>query len=272
MCYSVFSLLSQTSQIPTVDQQQQSSNCVDSTVPSPPLSADTGYPVDANQDGTPTSGYGSYNSTSPTSDIADSPDSVSVEVFENNNYSLNNHLSPPGNNPQPYGHSPPQGYSYDGSPRSCYSTTPTSCYSPNGFSNSYCAQQQQQQQNHRQQFSPEQQYYSSEDPYYRPPYDANVFCYNYPQSAEDMANKGQNVNMQQTICRVCNDVASGNHFGVQSCEACKSFFRRSIRANARYACRGSRACAIEKHTRNRCQYCRLQKCIAMGMRKEGKLE
>ena len=72
-----------------------------------------------------------------------------------------------------------------------------------------------------------------------------------------------------TLCKVCDDVASGNHFGVLSCEACKSFFRRSVRAGARYACRASRNCAIEKHTRNRCQYCRLQKCMQMGMRREG---
>lgn len=74
---------------------------------------------------------------------------------------------------------------------------------------------------------------------------------------------------QNTLCKVCGDTSSGNHFGVMSCEACKSFFRRSVRANSRYACRASRNCAIEKHTRNRCQYCRLQKCIQMGMRKEG---
>lgn len=75
----------------------------------------------------------------------------------------------------------------------------------------------------------------------------------------------------QTLCKVCGDIASGNHFGVQSCEACKSFFRRSVRAGARYACRASRLCNIEKHTRNRCQYCRLQKCVQRGMRREGKL-
>ena len=74
----------------------------------------------------------------------------------------------------------------------------------------------------------------------------------------------------QSMCKVCGDTASGNHFGVLSCEACKSFFRRSIRSSARYACRASRGCSIEKHTRNRCQYCRLQKCLQMGMRKEGK--
>lgn len=96
------------------------------------------------------------------------------------------------------------------------------------------------------------------------------FCYsNYPQGVEGLAN-APNHSLQHSLCKVCGDTASGNHFGVLSCEACKSFFRRSIRANARYACRGNRTCAIEKHTRNRCQYCRLQKCMNTGMRKEGK--
>ena len=75
---------------------------------------------------------------------------------------------------------------------------------------------------------------------------------------------------QQQLCRVCNDTATGNHFGVLSCEACKSFFRRSIRAAARYICRGSKSCDIDKNTRNRCQHCRLQKCVDVGMNKNGK--
>lgn len=130
----------------------------------------------------------------------------------------------------------------------------------------------------------EQPPYCQQPPPYgqrQPPYDhANYgsirgsdFCYSYyPQVAEFGSPKTPNHALQHTMCRVCGDTASGNHFGVQSCEACKSFFRRSIRANARYACRGNRSCAIEKHTRNRCQYCRLQKCTAMGMRKEGERE
>ena len=68
-------------------------------------------------------------------------------------------------------------------------------------------------------------------------------------------------------CRVCGDKASGNHFGVSSCEACKTFFRRSVRANSQYSCRGDRNCAITKTTRSRCQYCRLQKCLVVGMKK-----
>ena len=86
-----------------------------------------------------------------------------------------------------------------------------------------------------------------------------------------MTSNGASGLQAQSLCKICGDTASGNHFGVLSCEACKSFFRRSIRAGARYSCRANRSCAIEKHTRNRCQYCRLQKCVQIGMRKEGKL-
>ena len=63
-------------------------------------------------------------------------------------------------------------------------------------------------------------------------------------------------------------VYTGRHYGVISCEGCKGFFKRSIRKQLGYACRGNRDCPITKHYRNRCQYCRLQKCLSMGMRSE----
>ena len=71
------------------------------------------------------------------------------------------------------------------------------------------------------------------------------------------------------LCRVCGDHANGNHFGVLSCEACKSFFRRSVRVSTQYACRGARNCPVTAKTRNRCPFCRLQKCLAVGMRVQG---
>ncbi|XP_036924200.1 nuclear receptor subfamily 2 group C member 1 isoform X1 [Sturnira hondurensis] len=70
------------------------------------------------------------------------------------------------------------------------------------------------------------------------------------------------------LCVVCGDKASGRHYGAVTCEGCKGFFKRSIRKNLVYSCRGSKDCVINKHHRNRCQYCRLQRCIAFGMKQD----
>ncbi|XP_013853529.2 nuclear receptor subfamily 2 group C member 1 isoform X3 [Sus scrofa] len=70
------------------------------------------------------------------------------------------------------------------------------------------------------------------------------------------------------LCVVCGDRASGRHYGAVTCEGCKGFFKRSIRKNLVYSCRGSKDCIINKHHRNRCQYCRLQRCIAFGMKQD----
>ncbi|XP_067647142.1 nuclear hormone receptor HR78 isoform X2 [Eurosta solidaginis] len=73
-------------------------------------------------------------------------------------------------------------------------------------------------------------------------------------------------NMSIESCLVCGDRASGRHYGAISCEGCKGFFKRSIRKQLGYQCRGSMNCEVTKHHRNRCQFCRLQKCLASGMR------
>ncbi|KAG5854935.1 hypothetical protein ANANG_G00043330 [Anguilla anguilla] len=64
------------------------------------------------------------------------------------------------------------------------------------------------------------------------------------------------------------DKSSGYHYGVSACEGCKGFFRRSIQKNMVYTCHREKNCIINKVTRNRCQYCRLQKCLEVGMSKE----
>lgn len=86
-------------------------------------------------------------------------------------------------------------------------------------------------------------------------------------------NRGNANNMCLTVelCVVCGDRASGRHYGAISCEGCKGFFKRSIRKQLGYQCRGSKNCEVTKHHRNRCQYCRLQKCLACGMRSDCKL-
>ncbi|GIY04266.1 retinoic acid receptor RXR [Caerostris darwini] len=70
------------------------------------------------------------------------------------------------------------------------------------------------------------------------------------------------------LCSICGDRASGKHYGVYSCEGCKGFFKRTVRKDLSYACREERNCIIDKRQRNRCQYCRYQKCLSMGMKRE----
>ncbi|PIO32479.1 hypothetical protein AB205_0150740, partial [Aquarana catesbeiana] len=69
-------------------------------------------------------------------------------------------------------------------------------------------------------------------------------------------------------CVVCGDKASGRHYGAVSCEGCKGFFKRSVRKSLTYSCRSSQDCVVNKHHRNRCQFCRLKKCLEMGMKME----
>ncbi|XP_059480687.1 nuclear receptor subfamily 2 group C member 1-like isoform X2 [Neocloeon triangulifer] len=89
-----------------------------------------------------------------------------------------------------------------------------------------------------------------------------------PLLAPAAGDKSRSLCMALEVCVVCGDRASGRHYGAISCEGCKGFFKRSIRKQLGYQCRGSKNCEVTKHHRNRCQYCRLQKCLAMGMRSD----
>ncbi|GAB6022997.1 receptor [Chamberlinius hualienensis] len=69
-------------------------------------------------------------------------------------------------------------------------------------------------------------------------------------------------------CKVCGDKSSGVHYGVITCEGCKGFFRRSQSSVVNYQCPRQKTCVVDRVNRNRCQYCRLQKCLALGMSKD----
>ncbi|KAG1672188.1 Nuclear receptor subfamily 2 group E member 1 [Nymphon striatum] len=69
-------------------------------------------------------------------------------------------------------------------------------------------------------------------------------------------------------CRVCGDRASGRHYGVQSCDGCRGFFKRSIRRNLQYVCKENGQCIVDVARRNQCQACRFAKCIQVNMKRE----
>lgn len=89
-----------------------------------------------------------------------------------------------------------------------------------------------------------------------------------PQAGNSDVEGGEEDKACVVDCVVCGDKSSGKHYGVFTCEGCKSFFKRSIRRNLNYTCRSNRECQIDQHHRNQCQYCRLKKCFRVGMRKE----
>ncbi|KAK7105442.1 hypothetical protein V1264_016818 [Littorina saxatilis] len=68
-------------------------------------------------------------------------------------------------------------------------------------------------------------------------------------------------------CRVCGDAASGFHYGVNSCEACKRFFRRALKRKRNFKCRGNKNCIIKGKKNNLCGFCRYNRCLALGMSK-----
>ncbi|XP_038127472.1 nuclear receptor subfamily 2 group C member 2 isoform X2 [Cyprinodon tularosa] len=89
-----------------------------------------------------------------------------------------------------------------------------------------------------------------------------------PVSMERLLGQSGDLSRSQPVeyCVVCGDKASGRHYGAVSCEGCKGFFKRSVRKNLTYSCRSKQDCIINKHHRNRCQFCRLRKCLKMGMK------
>ncbi|UJR32773.1 hypothetical protein I4U23_020233 [Adineta vaga] len=71
------------------------------------------------------------------------------------------------------------------------------------------------------------------------------------------------------ICTVCGTQKAIMHYGALCCESCKIFFRR----NAQYdlsnnQCVFASQCDVTIHSRRACRYCRLKKCLSVGMQRE----
>jgi len=89
-----------------------------------------------------------------------------------------------------------------------------------------------------------------------------------PSSGPTAVGQGQTPASPSTLCAVCGDTAACQHYGVRTCEGCKGFFKRTVQKGSKYVCLADKACPVDKRRRNRCQFCRFQKCLAVGMVKE----
>lgn len=69
----------------------------------------------------------------------------------------------------------------------------------------------------------------------------------------------------EELCLVCNDTSSGYHYGVPSCNGCKTFFRRTIMKKQIFVCQHEKNCPVDKSIRCACRYCRFEKCLQVGM-------
>ncbi|GMT04825.1 hypothetical protein PENTCL1PPCAC_26999 [Pristionchus entomophagus] len=90
----------------------------------------------------------------------------------------------------------------------------------------------------------------------------------FTSGGSDTASTSTDSGKPRIMCAICGDGSSGKHYGVQSCEGCKGFFKRTVRKDLTYSCRHQGCCVIDKRQRNRCQHCRYQKCTEMGMKRD----
>ncbi|KAI1731363.1 zinc finger, c4 type (two domains) domain-containing protein [Ditylenchus destructor] len=65
-------------------------------------------------------------------------------------------------------------------------------------------------------------------------------------------------------CMVCGYATKHRHYGVPSCNACKTFFRRSILLYKQYKCKFKGMCAQTKGVQL-CRACRFDRCVLAGM-------
>ena len=76
-----------------------------------------------------------------------------------------------------------------------------------------------------------------------------------------------------TVLVPCHYACSAQHVkSIFLCVCVQGFFRRALQNvgdPARKKCFYNKNCEINMQTRNRCQYCRLQKCQALGMSRSG---
>ncbi|PAV85657.1 hypothetical protein WR25_08263 [Diploscapter pachys] len=67
-------------------------------------------------------------------------------------------------------------------------------------------------------------------------------------------------------CSVCGDRVNGSRYGAPACLGCIVFFRRAITKEAKYKCLKGETCQITHESRCICRYCRLKKCLLVGMK------
>uniref|UniRef100_A0A1I7T6N4 Nuclear receptor domain-containing protein n=1 Tax=Caenorhabditis tropicalis TaxID=1561998 RepID=A0A1I7T6N4_9PELO len=78
-----------------------------------------------------------------------------------------------------------------------------------------------------------------------------------------------NPSSSSSKCRVCSNDSNGKrHYGAVVCRACAAFFRRAQSSRLKKTCKKNKQCEFLKDGFFTCKYCRLQKCLNVGMSTE----
>ncbi|UJR12258.1 hypothetical protein I4U23_016435 [Adineta vaga] len=72
------------------------------------------------------------------------------------------------------------------------------------------------------------------------------------------------------VCAVCGDRAVGFNYNALSCASCKAFFRRNAQQSREKlkCCTNQGQCSVAHDVHRKCARCRLDRCFAVGMRKD----
>ncbi|EGT44152.1 hypothetical protein CAEBREN_13717 [Caenorhabditis brenneri] len=90
-------------------------------------------------------------------------------------------------------------------------------------------------------------------------------------SSEDLYSPSSSASTPNSLaateeCAVCgNKVVDSSRYGAPGCLGCIVFFRRAIVRNSVFKCLRRGGCNITNEYRCVCRYCRLQKCLKVGM-------
>ena len=90
----------------------------------------------------------------------------------------------------------------------------------------------------------------------------------YAESISGSESSGPNSDGQLS-CHVCGgEAGKHSHYGGQVCNSCRAFFRRAVQGGktGRFTCKEQGACTIEPKSWKSCKFCRLKKCLDIGMK------
>ncbi|CAM4784235.1 unnamed protein product [Rotaria magnacalcarata] len=97
---------------------------------------------------------------------------------------------------------------------------------------------------------------------------SSIASFEMQQQGMNLTTDEGNIGVPSRHCSVCGDISTGIHFGGNSCESCKAFFRRSVQCSRyqNYKCSNEAQCPVNTVTRKVCQHCRYTKCTTIGMK------